>query len=362
MKKTKNFIIIFIILVVFLILFILYKNFNYNNLNEFIPNDAKYLVIHSNLLEKKGGILLINEDGNTIFNKDVKLQDISSIGYNDNYVVFSGARANNNILIDKNKNYKTFSFLNEPKYNGVTCVNIYKNNILGIMNGNLLENTYKSLLVLQDKENNILLTEEVDIWASSIIIKNDTAYIFGFNNRVKENKKGSKIIAYDLLNNKIIKEIEDETYSAYYEPIIVKNEIFCIATKKRDENNYLVNIDLDTLNLINENYLDDDIDKIWNVEDKIYAIKEDKFVKLNKNLEIQDEYYKLESESEYSYSYRIDEYLYIYIRNYGENSNKYLGDFIKFNINNNKTEITKFNKDKNKAMENIVFMPTDFFN
>ncbi len=41
---------------------------------------------------------------------------------------------------------------------------MYKDKILGIMNGNLLENTYRSLLVLQDKDENVLIKEEIDIW------------------------------------------------------------------------------------------------------------------------------------------------------------------------------------------------------
>lgn len=331
------------------------------DLHNIITKDSKYLVIHSNLLEKKGGFLLINNEGNIIFDKKVNLQDILYSDSSDNYFVFSGSRRNNNILIDKNKNIKTFSFLNEPKYNGVTTVKMYKDKILGIMNGNLLENTYRSLLVLQDKDENVLIKEEIDIWASDIIIQNDTAYIFGFNNRVKENKKVSKIIAYDLLNNKIIKEIEDETYSAYYEPIILENEIFCIARKSRDENNYLVKINLNTLNLISKHYLSDNIDKIWNIEDKIYAIKENKFVKLNKNLEIEEEYYKLKDASKYSSSYVLNNCIYLYIRNYDENSNIYLGDFIKFNINTNEIEITPFNRSKVKIIENVIFLPIDFF-
>lgn len=363
MKKYKFSIILILIIILIMTILKIINSRDLNiDLHNIITKDSKYLVIHSNLLEKKGGFLLINNEGNIIFDKKVNLQDILYSDSSNNYFVFSGSRRNNNILMDKNKNIKTFSFLNEPKYNGVTTVKMYKDKILGIMNGNLLENTYKSLLVLQDKDENVLIKEEIDIWASDIIIQNDIAYIFGFNRRAEENNSYSKIIMYDLVTNKIIKEVEDLTYNQYLRPIIVGNEIFCIARKSRDENNYLVNIDLNTLKLINKHYLDDNIDKIWNVEDKIYAIKENKFVKLNKNLEIEKEYYKLKNESEYSSSYVLNNCIYLYIRNYDENSNIYLGDFIKFNIKTNEIEIIPFNKNKGRVIENVVFLPIDFFN
>lgn len=80
---------------------------------------------------------------------------------------------------------REFYLLDDLNYSGVTAITMNHDQVVSVMNGNISENTYKNLLVIQ-KSNQIVTTKRiVDSFASDILIDGNHAYIVGGYSDVK---------------------------------------------------------------------------------------------------------------------------------------------------------------------------------
>lgn len=147
--------------------------------NSFSTEKTAYYIVHSDMLNKSGGLVGIDIDGNITSQESLKIQDISKSDLVDNTFIAGGNRANNHLLIDTQGNVTEFNLLDNPNYSGVTTITINNENIVAVMNGNITDNTYQNLFVIQDIQGNILEKKIFDIFASDILCENNTVYIIG---------------------------------------------------------------------------------------------------------------------------------------------------------------------------------------
>ena len=189
--------------------------FIFNNL-VIIPNVEKnenitYYIIASNAFNKPGEFRKIDENGNLLSKKKVKIQDVTEFNFDKQNFIAGEHRFNNNIIIDENGNCKLFSLLNNPNHSGVTSINVNGNQIIAVMNGNVTDNTYKNLFVVQNKEEEILKKEIIDIYSSDSLIKENVAYIVGGYLSVQEGHIwSSKVMKIDLNSYEIEEKIYDK--------------------------------------------------------------------------------------------------------------------------------------------------------
>jgi len=142
--------------------------------NSFSTEKTAYYIVHSDMLNKSGGLVGIDIDGNITSQESLKIQDISKSDLVDNTFIAGGNRANNHLLIDTQGNVTEFNLLDNPNYSGVTTITINNENIVAVMNGNITDNTYQNLFVIQDIQGNILEKKIFDIFASDILCENNT--------------------------------------------------------------------------------------------------------------------------------------------------------------------------------------------
>lgn len=136
---------------------------------KFSNKDTAYYIINSDMLKKSGGLTGLDIDGGITSEEKLKIQDVTKFSYQDKNFIAGGNRANNNLIIDKDGNIKEFYLLDNPNYSGVTALTSDGENVIAIMNGNLADNTYNNLLVIQDIEGNVKEKKILDIYSSDVI-------------------------------------------------------------------------------------------------------------------------------------------------------------------------------------------------
>ena len=153
---------------IMIIIVVLYIGIKMFSQNDFSTEETFYYIVYSDMLKKSGELIGIDIDGNITSKKSLKIQDVSKYDLVDSTFIAGGNRANNHLLIDRQGNINEFNLLDNPNYSGVTTITINGENIVAVMNGNIADNTYQNLLVIQDKEGNVLEKRIFDIFASDI--------------------------------------------------------------------------------------------------------------------------------------------------------------------------------------------------
>ena len=118
--------------------------------------DAAYYILASNMFDKHGELIEIDTDGKLVNKRSLKMQDVTKFNFHQDKFIAGGERANNNILLHGDGDYKLFSLLDNPNYSGVTSINLCDEKIVAVMNGNVEGDTYKNLLLVQNEEGKIL--------------------------------------------------------------------------------------------------------------------------------------------------------------------------------------------------------------
>ena len=145
-----------------------------------------------------------------MFDKNGELIDVTKFNFNQNGFIAGGERANNNLILHGDGEYKIFSLLDNPNYSGVTSINLCDEKIITVMNGNVEGDTYKNLLLVQNEEGNILKKEIIDLYSSDLLCEENVLYIVGTHLFVEEDIWSSKIIKVDLYNDKIEEKIYEK--------------------------------------------------------------------------------------------------------------------------------------------------------
>ena len=225
---------------IMIIIVVLYIGIKMFSQNDFSTEETFYYIVYSDMLKKSGELIGIDIDGNITSQKSLKIQDVSKYDLVDSTFIAGGNRANNHLLIDRQGNIKEFNLLDNPNYSGVTTITINGENIVAVMNGNIANNTYQNLLVIQDKEGNVLEKRIFYIFASDILCKNNTAYIVGSYLNLEKDKWSSKIIQYTLSNSKIKENIVNLDRE-YKEVVLHNDNLYCSVG---DMNGYVKEIDI----------------------------------------------------------------------------------------------------------------------
>ena len=95
------------------------------------------------MFDKHGELIEIDTDGKLVNKRSLKMQDLTKFNFHQDKFIAGGERANNNILLHGDGDYKLFSLLDNPNYSGVTSINLCDEKIVAVMNGNVEGDTYK---------------------------------------------------------------------------------------------------------------------------------------------------------------------------------------------------------------------------
>lgn len=230
--------------------------------NSFSTEKTAYYIVHSDMLNKSGGLVGIDIDGNITSQESLKIQDISKSDLVDNTFIAGGNRANNHLLIDTQGNVTEFNLLDNPNYSGVTTITINNENIVAVMNGNITDNTYQNLFVIQDIQGNILEKKIFDIFASDILCENNTVYIIGSYLNLEKDQWSGKIIKYNLADSTIKENITSPNRD-YKEVVLYDGNLYCSVA---DMNGYIKEIDIldmDSLEKLTSMNFDKNISSIF---------------------------------------------------------------------------------------------------
>lgn len=349
MKKT--FAIIVLIAAIIGVFFYTTKKENISN------KETAYYIVNSDMLKKSGGLTGLDIDGGITSEEKLKIQDVTKFFYQDKNFIASGHRANNNLIIDKDGKVKEFSLLDNPNYSGVTALTSDGENVIAIMNGNLADNTYQNLLVIQDIEGNVKEKKILDIYASDAIFSGDKIYIVGSFLQADKDLWSSKIISYDCSNGEINENIISKD-SRYEKGVIIEDKIYCQSANMDNEARKIDVLDKNTLKKIDELEFDDLIDGIFAFKEDFYGIIDNKICKIEGDNEFN--VLKPLSNDTFVDSYLInDENLYVYSRTENPTKEKgkiNLGTITKFNLNSGESLETPV-LIRNKNYDNIIFYP-----
>ena len=86
--------------------------------------DTAYYILASNMFDKNGELIELDTDGKLIHKRKLKMQDVTKFNFNQDRFIAGGERANNNIILHGDGDYKLFSLLDNPNYSGVTSINL----------------------------------------------------------------------------------------------------------------------------------------------------------------------------------------------------------------------------------------------
>lgn len=347
----KIFAIIFLIAAIISVVFYTTKKENFSN------KDTAYYIINSDMLKKSGGLTGLDIDGEITSEEKLKIQDLAEFAYKDKGFIAGGHRANNNLIIDKDGNVKEFYLLDNPNYSGVTALTSDGENVIAIMNGNLADNTYKNLLVIQDIEGNVKEKKILDIYASDAIFLGNKIFIVGSFLQADKNLWSSKIISYDCRSGEINENILSKD-SDYRKVLILGDKVYCLSANMDNEARKIDVLDKNTLERIDELEFDDLIDGIFAFKEDLYGIIDNNICKIEGDNEFN--VLKPLSNDTFVDSYLInDENLYVYSRT--ENPTKErgkinLGTITKYNLNSGESLETPV-LIRNKNYDNIIFYP-----
>lgn len=339
--------------------------FIFNNL-VIIPNVEKnenitYYIIASNAFNKPGEFRKIDENGNLLSKKKVKIQDVTEFNFDKQNFIAGGHRFNNNIIIDENGNCKLFSLLNNPNHSGVTSINVNGNQIIAVMNGNVTDNTYKNLFVVQNKEEEILKKEIIDIYSSDSLIKENVAYIVGGYLSVQEGHIwSSKVMKIDLNSYEIEEKIYDKN-TEYIKIMILDDKLYCLGATINEMKSNIDILDPKTLERMDSFSFDKEIKAIFTIDNSLYCVIDNEIREI-KNGILLDKEYTLPSGT------YVDNYLsdnasaYIYCRNeniYKENGKFNMGYLVKYDKKSKAIKETPVLLE-GKRYDRIIFFPTEY--
>lgn len=329
--------------------------------------NGDYAIIYTNVFKTQGGIIDMDSNGGIISKEAIEMQDILFVDNSDDYVIVSGHRRNNNIVYDTKGSKKEVFLLNNPKYTGVTAVELYGDKITAIMNGNVSEGIYKTLLVIQDMEDKVLHEEIIEMYPRDLAIDNQTLYIGGNSKRPNVGEWDSKIMKFDLVENEFVGEQTDDSLYNFSKLQLLDNDIYALTEDKNFNPKLISIIDKNNLTIKKQQSFDKNIIDIYIYNKYLYVLCEDMVYKYDKDFNI-IESQELWTDSDYFVSYNsfFNNELYLFIKSQNKevlsNNKKMVGKIVRISLDNvDNIEYTDFIVDDSKNKENIVFFPTSFF-
>lgn len=325
MKKVWT--LLLVIAAVFIVLFYA------TNREHFSNKQTAYYIVHSDMLKKSGGVIGIDIDGETTGRETLAIQDVTKFTFQDSYFIASGHRANNNLIIDRNGKIKEFLLLDNPNYSGVNCMTSDGKKIVAVMNGNLQDNTYKNLLVIQDMEGHVIEKKILDIDAYDVIVEKNKIFIAGSYLQADKNQWSSKIIAYDDGNAEMQENILSKD-SDYKKMVVIGDKIYCLSANMENEARNIDILNRNTLGKIGEFTFEKSIDDIFVWNGELYGVIDNDLSKISEK-GAETILHPLPDQTYVSSTIADDEYVYLYSRSETpskENGKMNLGTITRYNM------------------------------
>lgn len=328
-----------------------FKKYNFSN------EETAYYIVHSDMLKKSGGLIGIDIEGSITSQESLKIQDISKYDLVDDIFIAGGNRANNHLLIDTEGNITEFNLLDNPNYSGVTTITINDENIIAVMNGNIADNTYQNLFVIQNMRGNVIDKKIFNIFASDILCKDNTVYIIGSFLNLEKDQWSSKIIQYDLTDS-TIKERIISPNKDYKEVILYNNNLYCSVA---DMNGYIKEIDIldtDSLEKLTSIKFSKNISCLFSYNNFLYGVFDNVICKIEPDNTIV-ELCNLPKDTYVSSSLTHNSHVYFFSRyDVVEKKNGYVnvGFIADYNISNNHIQFTPLSIEDNNY-DSIIFFP-----
>ena len=322
--------------------------------------DTAYYILASNMFDKRGEFIEIDTDGKLVNKRSLKMQDVTKFNFNQNGFIAGGERANNNLILHGDGEYKIFSLLDNPNYSGVTSINLCDEKIIAVMNGNVEGDTYKNLLLVQNEEGNILKKEIIDLYSSDLLCEENELYIVGSHLFVEEDIWSSKIIKVDLYNDKIEEKIYEKDME-YEKVILFENQLYCLGRSTKGRKSTIDIVDKKSLEKLGSFSFQQDISAIFTMNNHLYCIADNEICELKDGV-LSDSEYTL-PEGTFVSSYLSDNIgVYIYCRNENivkENQKNHMGYIIKYD-----KQSTGMVKETpvliGKRYDHILFFPREY--
>ena len=239
-----------------------------------IPDEAKYFVVYSDMFESTAGGFYLDERGGIVGGREsFGLQDISCYDVSKNGIVLSGERRNNTLLLSRGSAVANaeFLFLNEGSYSGVTAITQRGGELIGIMNGNAMEDSYHTLLVRQPVGGNELVKTELDIFAWTVIDDGGSALVAGTYLPTGSSEYSARLMECSLAESKVLRARNYKEYAEFWHGVLV-NQDWMLRAECWDQTSALVLIDRETLNVRAELKLGDRPERLCGADGRIFAV------------------------------------------------------------------------------------------
>ena len=338
---------------------------------EQIGKNAEYVVIHSRSREESSGIFCIDSEGivtDTL--KNSKMQDLSFFSFNDQKLIVSGGRRNNNMLFDlKDKGvYSEVIWLNNPEYSGVNDVELLNSSALAIMNGNYTDSTYLNLIVEQDYDGNVIQQTAVELYTRDVLVIDNAAKLVG-KHLIKSNNTDewkASIIDYNVSERKITQQYDYSEYNCFWKIIETDSVIYCLAEDKNERINTICAIDKNTYKIENQLEIEDQLCGMYLVDNEIYAVGNNSIYTVQADaLTMQRSYfYDITTDGFVDWAYVYGGYYYLmyrYDQRIKEGNVYEYGLLLKMSLETFDKSETPIRYDKRVTMDDIIVFPTEMF-
>lgn len=334
-----------------------------------ISDGTEYVVIHSRSQQESSGIFGLNGDGELTeeLNKS-DMQDLSFFAFDDNYLLVSGGRSNDNALFDLSQDgsFSEIHWLNEPKYSGVTAVEIYNKSAFVVMNGNYNDETYLNFVVEQDFAGNVIHQNIIELYCRDILIQNDQASIAGkYIKRNDDKSWQASIIAYDITNQKIIAQHKYEKYNCFWEIESLDGTIYCIAEDKSESKNTICAIDADTHEVLSDVQIEDQLTGLEIYNNELYVIGNKGIYRMTADLQVEEVATVDCSNGEYvNWAYVFDGSYYIFVRKQQReliNGDYQYGQLVQVDLRTLESNNIPIMRSKKNTLDDILIFPTTMF-
>lgn len=244
-----------------------------------------YYMIYSRMDTGKCRIEGIDKNGNPTVIHNINAADITKSAVVGDEFVAGGHRRNNHLLMQQDGSYKEFYLLDDPGYSGVWGITLDGENIVSVMNGNVdNENgVYLNLLVIQDRNQNVLVKKEIDITPSTMLIEGDWLYMAGcyWQYDAEPIYCGNSVARYHLktgeYEEKHFPYDADEMTAVDYRTMTKHgNYLYCVCAESLTDKDMMTRqnrvdiINSETLELMDTQVFDGQIGKICFVGDELY--------------------------------------------------------------------------------------------
>jgi len=335
-----------------------------------IGEGSDFIVVYSRSREKSGGIFCISEDG-SITNELAKLemQDLSFYSFNENNLLISGGRSNNNLLFDLSKDglYTEIHWLGEPNYSGVTAIELNEQSAFVIMNGNYSEDTYLNLVVEQDLQGNVIHQNVIELYCRDVLLNDGKAALSGKHLKKAdgENVWAASIIEYDIKNQKILTQTDFEQYNCFWKIELFDGLYYCLTEGKNEMKNIICIIDPTTKSIIREINIEDQLAGLDKHGDTIYAVGNTAVFTLSAGQQfdaIATDICPSGTYTSWAYVYENAYYIFSRLQQREQVDDRYkYGELVKIDLDTLEKTTTPIEFKKNVTMDDILIFPTQMF-